>query len=425
MNRLYKGIAAAFFITMRLGAASPLPAADWPSFRGPDGHGVISVEDAKKLPTDFDGPTGKLIRWKTRLELGGESSPIVAGNRVFVSGGDASKRILYCFDADSGKLLWREKVDAGGKNPGDPDAAPLAAGPAAPTPTTDGRHVVALFGNGDIAGFDLEGKKLWSRNLGVPESGFGFASSPVAHGERVIVQFDHGTDASDVESSLYCIDIATGKTAWQTKRPLHASWTTPIIIKSGDKTQIITVGDPLVIGYEFQSGKELWRAECMGNHCTPSATAPHGIVYTALARCAMTAIKTDGRGNVTKTHIRWKNENDPCPEVPSPVTNGKQVFLVYDGGTVAGHDAATGKQLWEIDRRKELRETEFRSSPTLVGDQIWVFDRSGVLHRLTADAKGKVLGTAKLGEKTDAQPAYAGNRIYVRGRTNLYCIGAK
>ncbi len=436
------------------GAAALFGAGDWPCFRGADGLGVVSAQEAKNLPTDFDGPTGKLIRWKTPLTLPGESSPIVAANRVFVTGADPAKRTLFCFDADTGKLLWQQNINTGAKPapPADPDAAPPPAGPAAPTPATDGQRVVALFGNGDLAAFDLAGKQLWSRNLGFPESGYGFASSPIVHGGRVIIQFDQGTDASSVQSSLLAIDIATGKTLWQSKRPVHASWTTPIIInphrgisfpadqpdddrgtgfparlsspKSADQphdnTQIITLADPWVIAYRFDTGAELWRAKCLGQECAPSATYADGIVYTALARFPMTALKTDGTGDVTKTHILWQNEDDRFPEVPSPVTNGKQVFLALDTGSLVAYNAATGKQLWELDC-----ETEFRSSPTLVGDQLWIFDRKGVLHRVAAGPAAKLLGTANLGEKTDAQPAYVGSRIYVRGKTNLYCIGTK
>ena len=393
---------------------------NWPGFRGADGLGVVSAEDAKNLPTEFDGPSGKLIRWKTPLLLPGESSPIVAGGRVFLTGADAAKKTLYCYAADNGKLLWQKNIDTGAKNPGDPGDEPPLAGRAAPTPASDGQRVVALFGNGDLAAFDLEGKQLWARNLGVPESGYGFASSPIVHGGHVIVQFDQGTDATEVESSLLAIDIATGKNAWATKRPVHASWSTPIVITARDKTQIITVAEPLVIAYQFDTGAELWRAECLGRDIAPSATSADGIVYATVARNALTAIKADGKGDVTKTHIVWKNEDDIWPEVPSPVTNGKQIFLALDLGSLAAYDAAKGKQLWELDRH-----TEFRSSPTLVGDQIWVFDRKGVLHRASAGAEAKILGTANLGEKTDAQPAYAGSRIYVRGKSNLYCIGSK
>ena len=296
----------------------------------------------------------------------------------------------------------------------------MPAGFAAPTPATDGQRVVALFGNGDLAAFDLQGKQLWSRALGVPESGYGFASSPIVHGSTVIIQFDHGTDASAVESSLRALDIATGKTLWQSKRPVHSSWTTPIIITAHDKTQIITVADPLVISYQFETGAELWRAKCMGIDCAPSAAYANGVIFATVARNALTALKTDGTGDVTKTHILWKNEDDRWPEVPSPVTNGKQVFLALDDGHLVAYAAATGKQLWDLDR-----DAAFRSSPTLVGDQLWIFDREGILHRIAAGPEAKLLGTANLGEKTDAQPAYTAGRIYVRGKDNLYCIGAK
>jgi outer membrane protein assembly factor BamB len=394
-------------------------AGDWPCFRGVNGNGSVSVEDARKLPAEFDAG-GKLILWKTELGLEGESSPIVAGGKIFLTGADEKNKTLYCYDAANGKLLWKQNIAAGGKNPGEPGDEPPTAGLAAPTAATDGKIVVTMFGNGDVAAFDFEGKQLWSRGLGLPESGYGFASSPIVHGSSVFIQYDQGTGATEAESSIFSLDIATGKTKWQTKRTqVHASWTTPVVVKAGGAgagEQLITVSNPWVIAYELSTGAEIWKAKCMGNDCAPSAAFADGVVYTALVRNAINAIKIDGKGDVTNTHLKWKNEDDTCPEVASPATDGKVLFLALDRGMLTGHSLADGKKLWEIER-----DTEFRSSPTLVGEQFWVFDRKGVLYRVSAD--GKVIGTWELGEKTDAQPAYVGGRIYVRGKKHLICIG--
>jgi outer membrane protein assembly factor BamB len=387
----------------------------WPRFRGPGGLGISAYTN---VPTTWNGKTGENILWKTRVPLPGENSPVVWGNRVFLSGATAEKREVYCFDADTGQLLWAKPVDTPVGLASDPPQIAQDTGFACPTTATDGRRVVAMFANADIACFDYLGKRMWARNLGPIDNAYGCASSLNLYRGTVLALLDQGTLARP-HGSLLALDLATGKTVWETKRPVPNSWATPALINTGKRDEIITCGKPWLIAYDPATGTELWRAKVLGGDVAPSPVGAGGMVFTANTEAQLAAVRWGGSGDVTATHRVWAAESG-LPDIVSPLTDGKIVLLVTTDGTLTCYAAADGKMLWEKDI-----DAIFKSSPTLVGDKIYLMTEKGVMFILAAGPQFKELGKAELGEPANSSPAYLNGRIYIRGQKNLYAIGKK
>ena len=392
---------------------------NWPRFRGPGGAGRPSSTD---LPSFFDGKTGQGILWQTPVPLPGYSSPVVWTNRVFLTGANEAIREVYCFDADSGKMLWRKAIEnVPGSTPG-PAKPWNAASYAAPTPATDGRHVYAIFANGDLACLDLEGKQIWALNVGLPDNEYGHASSLVAHRNLLLVQLDQAM-AEDGKSKLLALDTRTGRTVWETKRPVGAGWSSPIVISVGRREQIITCGIPWVAAYDPTTGAEIWRADCLdwGYYAVPCPIFAHGLVFSVTDGAALAAIRPDGKGDVSKTHVVWTAEDD-LPSICSPVSNGDLVFLLTSDGLLTCYHTQSGKQIWQEDFSAQGRS--FEASPSLVGTRLYFVDNTGVMFIVKAASRFEELGRAEMGEPcSGASPAFVRGRIYLRGQKHLYCVG--
>ena len=389
------------------------PAENWPRFRGPGGLGISAYTNA---PTSWDGSTGDGILWKTPLPLPGQNSPVVWGGRVFVSGADEQSREVYCFDAATGALRWRAPVDNVPNSPAEPPKIIEATGYAAPTLATDGRRVCAVFANGDLACFNLDGRRLWAVNLGLPENHYGHASSLLIHDRLLIVQFDQNSPRND-KSALLAFNVADGRLVWETKRDVPASWSSPIVIQAAGRNQLITCGTPWVIAYDPATGEEIWRADCLGGEVGPSPTYAAGLVFAANEGYKLAAIRPDGRNDVTDTHIAWTNTQN-LPNTCSILSNGELVFTVT-GGTLTCYDALDGTVAW-VNNYDE----SFNSSPALVGDRVYLLDLAGVMHIVRATRDGfEELATATLGEDSSTSPAFLDGRIYIRGEKHLFCIG--
>ncbi len=386
----------------------------WPSFRGPGGLGISAYTN---IPSDWNGKTGDRILWKTKVPLPGNNSPVVWGDRVFLSGGDENKLQVFCFDAFSGKLLWTGDVTrAPLKSDEEPFEVMEDTGFAAPTVVTDGRRVYAIFATGDIGCFDFNGKRIWTRSLGIPDSSYGYASSLAIYRNLVLIQYDQG-GSEDEMSKLIGLDGFSGQTVWETKRPVPNSWSSPIVTEIGDQFQVLTCGDPWVIAYEPVKGTELWRVKCLSGDIAPSLIYANGLVFAIEPYSKLVAIRPDGRGDVTETHIAWSIE-EGTPDICSPVSNGKLIFLLTSEGLLTCYKVADGKRLWEQD----LREG-FWASPSLVGDKLYLLTEEGVMLIVQAGPEYKELTRCELGEECRASPAFADGRIYIRGLENLYCIG--
>lgn len=390
-------------------------AKQWPRFRGPEGCGVAVDAQA---PTAWDAPSGKNIAWKSPVPLPGNNSPILWNGKLYMSGADKQQRQVFCFDAASGKPLWKQDVPV---TPTGQGKIKLMedTGYAASTMATDGRGVYAVFPNGDVVGFDLDGKQLWLRGFGVPKNEYGHAASLAMFKNTLLVQFDQA-DADAHLSKLMALDGATGKTVWETPRTAPASWCTPLVIHAAGRDQVIAGGDPFVTAYNPADGKEIWRAKCLKQDVGPSPVFSAGLVFVASEFPCLTAIKPDGAGDVTATHCVWKGE-DGLPDTCSPLGTGKYLLLLTTSGTLTCYEATGGKMLWEKDF-----DSEFRASPSLAGGKVYLIGAEGKCWVVELGDEGCTeVGAGALGEKCVASPVFHAGRMYLRGEKNLFCIGGK
>lgn len=397
------------------GATNPAangPEVSWPRFRGPDGNGVCALGG---LPAGGDLQSTATVAWKTATPLRGFSSPVVWGDRVFLTGGDESQCAVMCFDAGSGKLLWSGAAPKAKAAAGE---VPEQSGMAASTPATDGQRIYAIFANGQLVAFDFNGALVWSKNLGFPKNPYGYGTSLLTWEGRVIVQYDQG-EAKDGLSKVLAFDGASGAEAWSKPRPVGASWATPIICQAAGKAQIITLADPWVIAYSAADGAEIWRANCLEGEVTPSPIFSNGTVFVVSPTHKLQAIRPDGQGDVTKSHLGWVAE-DGIPEVTSPVSNGHLVFLIDSNGMLTCYDAKDGKKQWENDFSEE-----FQASPSLAGQRLCLITKKGTLIAVEPGREFKEVGRFAIGEEVTASPAFSENRMFVRSAKHLICIGTK
>jgi outer membrane protein assembly factor BamB len=388
---------------------------NWASFRGPNGAGISTHAN---VPSRWNGKTSEGILWKTEIPLPGHNSPVIWGDRVFLSGADPNSRQVFCFDTSSGGLLWKGDVLGLPKSNEDPLEVMEDTGFAAPTVATDGRRVYAIFATGDVGCFDFKGKKVWEKNLGRPDSSYGYASSLAMYQNLLLIQYDQG-GVEDEKSELIAVDGFSGRVVWKTKRPVGNSWSSPIVASIGEQFQVITCGDPWVTAYNPADGAELWRASCLTGDIAPSPIYANGLVFVIEPYSKLVAIKPDGKGDVTETHIAWLSE-EGGPDICSPVSNGESIFLLATEGLLECYKVSDGKRLWE----KDLEEY-FLASPSLVGNKLYLLSEKGVMFIAEAETEYKELAKCELHEKCHASPAFADGRIYIRGLENLYCIGSR
>lgn len=397
-------------------AAADLPSlaefqAAWPCFRGASGGAAKSDSTLS-----FDGtPNGNVV-WQSPVPALGFNSPVVWSNRVFISGGDVKKREVFCYDAGDGKLLWQRAVANVPGSPATLPEIPDATGYAASTMATDGRRAFVLFANGDLAAFKFDGALVWAKSLGVPKNMYGHASSLAIWPGKLVVQLDQDEGAPG-GSKLLAFDGATGRLLWDRPKPTHGSWASPIIFEAAGKTQIITLALPFVMSHALADGSELWRAELMEGEITPSPIFAAGVVMGVSPGSKFFALRPDGAGDVTQSHVAWTAE-DNIPDVTSPVSNGELVFTVTSGGVVTCFDMKDGKMVWQ----KEL-ELEVQSSPAVLGDRLFVLSTKGDAVLVAAGREFKELSRAQFADTFHASPAYANGRVYLRGATNLWCLG--
>jgi outer membrane protein assembly factor BamB len=352
------------------------------------------------------------------VPLPGKSSPIVWGERVFLTGATADAREIYCFDAVSGKILWRRDVASIESKTAEAPEVLKDTGFAAPTAVTDGQRVYAIFANGDLACFDFVGAQVWVKNMGSFWNQYGHASSLAMYQNLLVVLIDQGSD-DEGRSALFAIDGRTGDTVWKIPRAVGSSWASPIVISTPLGEQIITCASPWVAAYDPVTGAEIWRVNFKEGEVAPSPIYASGLVFAVRADGDLTAIRPTGRGDVTQTHVAW-TAYDGLPDICRPVGNEECVFLLTsDDGTLTCYDAREGRMLWEASL-----DGIFLASPSLVGDRLYLLNEKGVMIVLSAGREYKELGRAELRERVDASPAFAGGRIYIRGEGHLYAIGS-
>ncbi|NMC19215.1 MAG: PQQ-binding-like beta-propeller repeat protein [Thermogutta sp.] len=388
----------------------------WPRFRGPDGSGISAHDD---VPTVWNAETGENIAWKSPVPLPGNNSPVVWEDKVFVTGADKDRRVVYCFQAATGEKVWECEVPGTPESTAAPPKVLADTGLAAPTVATDGRRVYAVFANGDVGAVDLAGKLIWHKSLGIPENIYGHASSLCTYHDRVIVQFDQGSPDDDL-SKLYAFDGKTGHVVWEVSRQTANSWTTPIIFHDGRREQLITVADPFVISYHPADGKEWWRFEGTTGDCGPSPIFHGGLVVAGGEYSYyMYGIRADGEGDVTKTHLAWELE-EGLPDTCSPLAVETRLILLSASAVMTCYNSETGEKLWE----HEFPEDMFTASPGWAGGKIYLFANAGKCYVGTVSDEGfQIEHENSLGEECVTSPAFQPGCIFIRGKQHLIRIG--
>jgi outer membrane protein assembly factor BamB len=385
----------------------------WHRFRGPGGAGVSVYTN---IPTNWDGKTGENILWKTKVPLPGRNSPVVWKDRVFLSGADPNARQVYCFDAADGKLLWRGDVPT----PPLPEGQELQlmedTGYAASTVATDGHRVYAIFPTGDVAGFDFNGRRVWHRNLGLPDNVYGYATSLETYENLVVIQYDQG-DGMDGRSRIYALDGLSGRSVWEAKRALPNSWTSPIVVDVEGQHQLVTLADPCAVAYDPADGREIWWAECVTGDVAGSPIYAGGLILLIEPYAQLLAVNPTGQGDVTETLIVWRME-EAGPDICSPVASDRYVYLLESEGYLVCCKLADGEKVYEHDLRER-----FTASPSIAGDKLYLLDAKGVMHIGGLGDTYEEVAVCPLGEACYASPAFVDGRIYIRGDKHLYCIG--
>jgi len=374
---------------------------NWPSLRGPGGIGAAHLSNA---PTYWDIGSGEGILWKAEVLVPGYNSPIVWGNRLFLTGADEEGQEVFCFDADTGEALWTKTVETAVELP----EVSEDTGYSAPTMATDGQRIFAIFASGELAAFDFEGNPVWQKNLGVPDNPYGMGSSLISDGIRLFVQYDHQDS-----QKVMAFDGSTGDRVWQMARK-HISWASPALIETVSGLQLILNDEENVTAYDPSSGKQLWQVKCLGGEVAPSpAFNGRDVVFVANEYAQASALKLTGG----TPEIMWQYD-DYLPEIASPVATESLFFIATSAGDIVCLEAATGAVRWE----QEFDEG-FSSSPVWVDGRIYAIDLEGVVHIFEAAAEYKEVASIEMGEPVYATPAFVNNRIYIRGDENLYCIG--
>ena len=373
------------------------------SFRGPLAQGIISH---KNIPTTWDGAAGTNVQWKVPIPKHGFSSPIVWGDKIFISGGDNASREVFCFNRKDGKLIWTGVAD---NIPGAPAKAPRVTedtGLAAPTLATDGKGVYAIFGTGDVIAFDSNGKRLWARNLGVPDNHYGHSSSLITWAGKLFVQYD-----TNKGGRVLALNTISGETVWETKREAKISWASPVLAEVDGKYQLILTADPIVAGYNIETGEELWKTDCMMGEVGPSVGFSDGVVFAGNEYARLVAI------NPKDGSVIWEND-EYLPEAASPLAHNGLLIIATSYGVLVCYDAKTGEQYWEHDVG-----TTLYASPVLADGKLFMMDNDGIMRIYEFSKEMKLISENNLGETAGTTPAFSDGRIYIRGEKNLYCIG--
>ena len=395
-------------------AATPPPtweeiAVNWPTFRGPGANGIAHFTTA---PTSWDVEAGTNIKWTAPLTVPGNNSPVVWGNRLYLSSADESTREIACYDADTGELVWKQTAGKLPDSPREEVDVMEDTGHAACTLAVHGTQIFAIFSNGDVLAYDTDGNQQWGKNLGLPDNHYGHSSSLLAYENLLFVQYDQSTDAR-----LLALDTATGKETWKVARD-EISWSSPILADTPMGRQLVVASESKAAGYNPLTGAPLWSAKCLGGEVSPSPAYANGMVFVGNEYAIAAGITLEGTAEAVTATVAWEFD-ELLPEVSSPVGDGERFYFGTAIGDIVCLDAKTGDKLW-------VQETEdgFYSSPVLVGDRVYIADLSGNMYIFRAGAAYEEIATLSLGGSAFATPAYLDGRMYVRTPEQLYCIEA-
>ena len=411
---------------------------NWHQWRGPAANGV---SETAKPPIEWSEK--KNIKWKAPIDGRGGSTPIVWGNKVFllmaINTGkvdpslpkpeDQPKRIfgikhpntphrfvVLCLDRATGKELWRrtatELIPHEGHH-GDNDFAPAS-------PTTDGERLYCWFGSAGLYCYDLDGKKLWERNLGRAHMGafLGEGCSPVVHDGRLVIVRDHSR-----QSTIEVLDAKTGKTRWKKNRDEGNAWATPRVLRHSGKTQVITTGSKKVRSYDLQDGEIIWQCGGLTRNAIPAPVVEGDLVYcmTGYRGYSLLALPLSAQGDISDSkEIVWSKRRG-TPYVPSPLLyDGMLYFSQSNQAILSCLDAKTGEAI--IERTRLSGVSNLYASPVGADGRVYITGRNGTTLVIERSKKLNVLATNVLDDRIDASAALAGNQIFLRGSKFVYCI---
>lgn len=390
--------------------AAPALADNWPAWRGVAGNGITSET---QLPTKFSSTEN--VRWKTPLPEAGNSTPVVWGNRVFITcpidGGKI--RSLMCFDRRTGQELWRHKAEYPQKETAHRDN-PFCSG----SPTTDGELVYASFDSAGVVACDFTGRPVWTRDLGKLTHVFGPAVTPVLYRDLLIMHRGPG-----VPTHIVALDKRTGKTVWDTPEVgkdhnLYGSWSTPVIYRAGDHDEFALAMPGELKGYDPLTGKELWRCQGLGPSNYPDVAVGDNVLLGVSGFSkSMMAVRMGGRGDITKTHRLWH-----IPETQQRIGSGVvldgHLYVANATGIAECIDIATGKSIW-----KERLGGNLWGSMLLSGKRLYVNNTQGDIFVIAASTKFELLEKNEMGEPMKAALAPSDGQLFIRTYKNLYCVG--
>lgn len=380
--------------------------ADWPEFRGPGGQGW---SDEKGLPTRWSKTEN--VRWSAELLGRGLSSPVIVGNRVFVTactGFQQTRLHVLCFDAATGKQLWERKFWATGGTSSHPKT-----NMAAPTPVTDGKRVYALFATCDLACLDIDGNLIWYRSLAgdypTVTNQVGMAASPTLWKDVLIIHMENAGESFGVG-----IDAATGQNRWKVERNRVINWTTPVVIDHGGKPAALFLTSSELAAYDPATGKKLWAYEG-GGATTPSVAASKDLLLVPGGE--LSALKLPIQDG--KPEVLWST-NKLRPATASPILYQGRVYAVGGAGVLNCGDAKTGDLLWQ-----QRLKGPFSSSPIAGDGKVYLFNESGTGFVIKLGDKPELLSSNDMGETILATPALSGGALFIRSDQHLWCIGEK
>ena len=393
---------------------------EWPGWRGPRRDGT-SAETG--FPVRW-GP-GENILWKVPVPGKGHSSPVVWGDRIILTTcmEEKGERRLLCLDRKDGHALWDKMVVAGEME----HVHPLN-NYASSTPVTDGRHIWVAFltpPRFQVYCYDMEGVLAWTASPGEFHSVHGFSSSPVLYKDLVIFNGDQ-----DAVAWIVALDQATGQERWRADRPNRTrSYVPPVIFEAGGRTQLVLSGSKCVASYDPDTGKQIWIIDGPTEQFVASMVCTEDVLFITggFPQFHVLGIRPDGQGNVTQTHILWRDKGqDVCSYVPSPVAWGSHFFIVSDTGFASCFEAKGGKRLWNerLGGKPEGKKGSHHSaSPVAAAGLLYFTDDDGTTRVLKAGPTFEVVSSNALGEACRASPAFSRGRIYLRTTGHLWCIG--
>ncbi|MFN3649532.1 MAG: PQQ-binding-like beta-propeller repeat protein [Armatimonadota bacterium] len=431
------------------GALAAPAAAHWPSFRGPNASGVSPV---RGLPLKWDAAAGTGVRWKTPIRGLGHSSPVVWGDRVYVTSAVSGKEnpelkvglygdirpveddtvhrwLVFCLDRKSGKVLWERTAHEGVPKV----KRHTKATQANPTMATDGKHAVAFFGSEGLYCYAPDGKLLWKKDFGVLDSGYfmvpaaqwGFASSPVIHDGVVVVQ-------CDVQKGGFvaALDVRNGSELWRTPRNDVPTWGTPTVHTANGRTQVIVNGWKQIGGYDLKTGAELWRLTGGGDIPVPTPVVAHDLIFITNAHGRMApiyAIRLDAKGDIslpegatTNAHVAWSTHREGG-YMQTPIVYGDHLYVCRDNGALSCYEARTGARVYQ--ERLGTGRTGFTASPVAADGRLYFTSEDGDIYVVKAGEKFELLSVNPMGEVCMATPAIAPEMLVFRTQAHMVAVG--